>query len=107
MIRQQLGRLAKNALTYGVGQVLNRFISFLLLPVFTAYLTPSDYGVISILGLMILVLTPTFSLGFGTATGVCYFEGDDRSRKSSTIWTAFLILLISVSVLAILGMTFV
>jgi O-antigen/teichoic acid export membrane protein len=107
MIRQQLGRLARNSLTYGIGQVANRFISFLLLPVFTSYLTPSDYGVISILGLMVFVLTPVFSLGFGTATGVCYFEGNNQTRKESTIWTAFIILLISVSILAVLGMTFV
>jgi O-antigen/teichoic acid export membrane protein len=40
MITQQIGRLAKNTMTYGVGQVLNRTISFLLLPVFTSYLTP-------------------------------------------------------------------
>lgn len=106
MIRQQLGRLAKNSLIYGVGQVLNRFISFLLLPVFTSYLTPTDYGVISILGLVVFALTPVFSLGFGTATGICYYEGNNQERKETTIWTAFILLVGSTSILAVLGIVF-
>jgi O-antigen/teichoic acid export membrane protein len=106
MISQQLGRLAKNTLTYGVGQILNRFISFLLLPVFTSYLTPTDYGIISILGLVVMVLTPVFSLGLGVATGICYFEGNNQERKKTTIWTAFAILGGSVSILALVGIAF-
>jgi O-antigen/teichoic acid export membrane protein len=106
MIKQQLGRLAKNSLIYGVGQVLNRFISFLLLPLFTSYLTPTDYGVISILGLVVFALTPVFSLGFGTATGICYFEGNNQERKETTIWTAFILLVGSTSVLAFFGIVF-
>jgi O-antigen/teichoic acid export membrane protein len=106
MIRQQLGRLAKNTLTYGVGQVLNRFISFLLLPVFTSYLTPADYGIMSILGLVAFVVTPVFSLGLGAATGICYFEDNNPERKKTTIWTAFAILVASMSILALLGIAF-
>jgi O-antigen/teichoic acid export membrane protein len=105
-VKRQLGRLAKNTLTYGVGQVLNRFISFLLLPVFTSYLTPTDYGIISILGLLTLVSTSVFSLGFGAASGICYFEGNNQERKETTIWTALIILLVSVSILAMLGTVF-
>jgi O-antigen/teichoic acid export membrane protein len=106
MIAQQLGRLAKNTLTYGVGQALNRFISFLLLPVFTSYLTPADYGIISILGLLGLVAVPVFTLGLGVATGICYFEGNNQERKETTIWTVFAILGISVSILGVIGVLF-
>jgi len=105
-MQHQLGRLAKNAIIYGVGQGLNNFIGFLLLPLFTAYLTPADYGVISILGVIAMVTTPIFSLGLGTATGVCYFEGNSRKRKEATIWTVFGILVVSTTILGIGGVTF-
>jgi O-antigen/teichoic acid export membrane protein len=106
IVRQQVVRLARNALTYGVGQVLNRVISFLLLPVFTAYLTPADYGIMSILALIVFVVTSVFSLGLGTATGICYFEGNSQERKETTIWTAFIILEVSVSILTLIGLVF-
>ena len=101
-----LERLAKSTLIYGVGVALNRLIGFLLLPVFTSYLTPTDYGIWAILGVLVQVVTPVFSLGFGAALAVCYFENDNRCRREATIWTAFAILACSASVVAVLGTVF-
>src|SRR6185295_45436 len=105
-MRQQLGRLARNTMIYGVGEVLNRFMSFLLLPLFTSYLSPTDYGIASLLGLLAFLLTPVFSLGFGAAMGAFYFEGNQQERKETTIWTAFFLLLLSVTTLVIFGTLF-
>ena len=103
MIRHELRRLGTSVLIYGLGGVVNRVLSFALLPVFTAYLSPADFGVLSILGAVAMVLVPIFSLGFEAATGPCYFEGNARERKEATIWTAFTILAASAVVLAASG----
>lgn len=102
-LRPQLARLSKTMMVYGVGGFLNRFIGFLLLPVFTAYLTPVDYGISSILSWVAFVLTPIFSLGMGAAIAPCYFEGNNPKRKEITVRTAFSLLLISSGLLAIMG----
>ena len=39
----------KHSAVYGLGQVLARLSSFLMLPVYTSYLRPADYGVIALL----------------------------------------------------------
>lgn len=106
MLMPQLTLLSKNTLIYGVGGFLNRFIGFLLLPVFTAYLTPEDYGISAILSWVAFLLSPLFSLGLGAAIAPCYFEGNNTERKESTLWTAFNILLISSGVLATIGVVF-
>lgn len=106
MMKQPFWRLARSTLIYGLGGILSRFATFLLLPVFTSYLTPVDFGISSMLGFIGLLLTPVFSLGLGAAMGICYFEGDDRCRKEAAIWTVFTILGISVSLLAVLGCVF-
>src|SRR4030067_396896 len=100
-------RLAKGTLIYGIGGILNRSVNFLLLPVFTSYLTPADYGIFSILGLIGFIVTPVFSLGSGVSMGICYFEGGTQEKKEATIWTTFTMLALSVSVLAALGNLFV
>ena len=105
-MKQQLGRLARNTMIYGIGEVLNRFLSFLLLPLFTSYLSPADYGIASLLGLLAFLLTPVFSLGFGAAMGACYFEGNNQERKETTVWTAFFILTLSATTLAVFGTLF-
>ena len=100
-------RLAKGTLIYGIGGILNRSVNFLLLPVFTSYLTPADYGIFSILGLIGFIVTPVFSLGSGVSMGICYFEGGTQEKKEATLWTTFTMLALSVSVLAALGNLFV
>lgn len=63
-------------------------MNFLLLPVFTAYLSPTDFGISAILAIMNLVVTGLFSSESGAATGLCYFEGNDPRRKEETLWTS-------------------
>ncbi len=99
-MRQELARLSKTTLIYGVGGLVNRFIGMLFLPVFTAYLSPADYGISAILGLVTFVATSVFSLGLGTGIGPCYFEGNQQEQKEKTIWTAFLLLVGSAGILA-------
>jgi O-antigen/teichoic acid export membrane protein len=94
-MRQEVARLAKNTLIYGIGGLLNRFVGFLFLPIFTAYLTPADYGIYAILGLVTFVTTSVFSLGVGAGIGPCYFAGNRAEQKEGTIWTAFLLLVLS------------
>lgn len=106
MMRQPFWRLAKGTLVYGIGGTLNRLIGFLLLPLFTSYLTPVDYGISSILGLIAFLVTPMFSLGVGASIGIFYFQGNSREKKKMTIWTTFIMLTVSVSVLAVFGSLF-
>lgn len=103
---QQVRRLAKSTLVYGMGQIVLRFISLLLLPLFTSYLTPAEYGISAILGLLTMVVTPVFTLGLGTSIGICYFDGNEPGHRDRTIWTSFVILTASTLVLAILGLVF-
>ncbi len=103
MIRQEISRLLNHTVVYGLGGVLNRFISFLLLPVFTSYLTPTDYGIISILGLITFVAYPVFSLGLSQAMAPFYFDGGDAKWKGRAVWTTFMLLVVSATSMVALG----
>jgi O-antigen/teichoic acid export membrane protein len=103
MLSQQLNRLGKTSFIYSLGGMLGGVLNFVLLPVFTAYLTPADYGIISLLNVLSLFLVPVLSLGFTAAIGLCYFEGNDPLRKQQTIGTAALILSIVLAVVLLPG----
>lgn len=95
-MKEQLGRLAKSALIYGTGEVLTKIIAFLLLPLFTAFLLPDDYGVNAILASVTFVLNAIFSLGFGNVIGILYFDKNaPEHQRPATVWTAALMLTIS------------
>ncbi len=92
-------KLRKTTAIYGVGTAVNRFIALLLLPLFTKYLTPVDYGVLAMLALLSMVVQPIFSLGISAAMGPVYFENDRLVHKSVVTWSAFFLLLASVFLL--------
>ena len=48
-VTPHLTRLARHSAVYGLGDFVARFLGVLLLPLYTAYLTPTDYGQIELL----------------------------------------------------------
>lgn len=102
-MKTDLFRLGRATAIYGTGQVLMRMVSLLLLPLYTSYLTPSDYGISSILGVLTYFLTPLFALGVSGALGMVYFTRDEGPERAATIWTAFLTVGASATLLAVGG----
>lgn len=44
----KLKQLARSSIVYGLGSYGVKVVGFLLIPVYTRYLAPSDYGVMSL-----------------------------------------------------------
>lgn len=77
-----LYRLVLNTLTYGFGGVVQRMMGLLLLPIYTRYLSPDDYGIIGLLGVTSVIL--------GTITMCALTNGIARyffypERENSTV----------------------
>ncbi|MGE5112086.1 MAG: oligosaccharide flippase family protein [Acidobacteriaceae bacterium] len=90
-----LKKLGKHLSVYGLGMLLSRAISFLMIPVYTHYLTPADYGVLELLDLTTYVLGIFMLLGVSSAVFKFYVEYDNDRDKAQVISTAatFVVLL--------------
>ncbi|MEH6513898.1 MAG: oligosaccharide flippase family protein, partial [Maribacter arcticus] len=64
----------KNASIYTFSDVLNKIVPFLLLPVLTRYLSPTDYGIIAVFTIFTSVLGVFISLETHSALSVYYFK---------------------------------
>jgi len=99
---QQLKRLGKQTLVYGVGGIGVRLLSFLLIPVYTRLLTPMDYGVIDLLSVTQALLITILTMGTGPALFRFYYEcrtDQERIVLQSSAW--WILMLVSVPVLAL------
>ena len=74
-------RLFLDTLIYGLGTMLSPLVGFLLLPLYTRFLTPADYGVLSVLSVTTGILTIVFSLGIPSGMIRFYFDPDERVRN--------------------------
>ena len=63
MIISDIIRISKNSVGFGIGVVLTQAVSFFLLPIYTRYLTPADYGIISLATVITSILSFIFIFG--------------------------------------------
>lgn len=79
--------LFRAAGTYGFFSLINSAIPFFLLPVMTRYLTPDDYGIVAIFGVMVSLLVPFVGMNAHGAYSRAYFapERFDSSKYMGTV----------------------
>jgi len=92
MLGELLRKIGRNTLVYGLGGVLQRIVGFLMVPLYTYYLSPRDYGTIELLDLASYVLAMFVGLGLGSAVVRFYYDYEERAERNEVISTAILFL---------------
>ncbi len=87
---QQVGRLAKQTGIYGLGVVASRSVGFLLIPVYSRFLSPKDYGALELLDLIIFFSGMFAVLGIYNAVFRFYSAYDSEQDKKEVISSALL-----------------
>jgi O-antigen/teichoic acid export membrane protein len=89
MLAAQIKRLAKHSAIYGLGGIVSRVIALFLLPLYTRYLTPADYGAIETLLALAAVLVTVLRLGISSAFFRFYFDATDDGGRTTVVRTSF------------------
>jgi O-antigen/teichoic acid export membrane protein len=100
--------LARHTIVYGIGSVLQRFVGFLLIPFYTQYLSPADYGVLALAGLLSSASQQIQLLGMPSALtrSVLLTARDDDERRAaigSAGWAILVQSLVQAVLLALLA----
>jgi O-antigen/teichoic acid export membrane protein len=85
----QIGRLARHSAIYGLGGIVSRLLAVFLLPLYTHYLTTSDYGKIETLVAGTAVLTIVLRAGISSAFFRFYFDSPEREARRRVLRTSF------------------
>ena len=85
--------LFRSLAIYGVGDVMTSAVSLLLLPIFTRYLAPADYGIITMLLTIEAVTKVAFRWGVDTAFMRLYYDCPDQPARQRLASTVFFFLL--------------
>jgi len=85
-----LKMLLKHTMIYGLGTILSKAIGFLLIPIYTRYLTPKDYGILELLDLTTWIIGMFVGMGIGSAVLRFYSEYDGEKDKTEVVSTALL-----------------
>lgn len=77
MSQKKIQKLFQTAGIYTITNICNSAIPFLLLPVFTRYLTPLDYGIVATFQILISFIAPFVGLSISGAISVKYYDKSD------------------------------
>jgi O-antigen/teichoic acid export membrane protein len=99
-----MGKLVKNTLLYATGNILPQLFGFILLPLYTRYLTPTDYGVVTNMQTLTTILIILFTLCMETSIYRLYYDYKTEEAKKGFLGT-IIISVFSVSTI-LLGLLF-
>src|ERR671933_1829254 len=95
--------LLRHSAIYGLGSIVARVIGVLLLPLYTRYLSPGDYGLIETLVALGAVLTALVAQGMKSAFFRFYFDSAEEERRLLVVRTAFWYVMAAATAVLILG----
>jgi len=98
-------KLLKNSGIYIFVSVLQKAISFFLLPVYTVFLTPADYGTLNVIISISSLLSVFFLLSLNSAGARFYYQYLDDEQHIKKIWGALCVFVVINSI--ILGTFFI
>lgn len=99
-IMSKYKNLALNAVLFAVNAFATKFVVFLLVPLYTYFMTTEEYGITDMSLTVISLVTPLATLSMADAA-VRFIVGD-RDRESNYATVAFVITCVSVAFVALL-----
>jgi O-antigen/teichoic acid export membrane protein len=82
--------IARHSSIYGLANVLDRIVTFVMLPVYTRFLTPADYGILELVYMTTSIISLVVGLGIESAVSRFYFDFEEQEKRNRVVSTAFL-----------------
>ena len=83
------GGARKHSAIYGLGGLVSRILAVLLLPLYTRYLSPSDYGKVETLIALTTVIGIVLRMGIHSAFFRFYFDSPEPEHRRLVLRTSF------------------
>ena len=87
--------------TYSLGNISQIAVAVLLLPLYTSYLTPADYGILALMDLTILLITKLVVPPLNNALNRFYYKPGYQERNGILLFNLLLVLLMLITLLAV------
>jgi len=81
--------LVKDVFIYGAAGGLSKSLMILLLPIYTRYFSPEEYGIVDLVTTVLMFLTISSMLSMEAAIGRYFYEAKDDAENQRNLSTAF------------------
>lgn len=93
--KSSVSGLFKHTFIYGLGDLARKLVGFLLIPIYTRFMSPGEYGILQLSLLFIAFFQILYSFGMTTAFFRYYLDSEDEEKRrrvfSTTLWSVIVI----------------
>ena len=82
---KEINKTASHTSIYVIGTIIRNAVTIVMLPIYTTYLTPEDYGVVEMLSMLLDVVGIMLCNRLGEAIFRYYYDSDSADDKSGVI----------------------
>lgn len=93
-----MNKLLTNTVIYTFGNILPQALNILLLPLYTRFMTPSEYGIVQSVTVLTTIFTIIFSLGMERSIYRLYYDFKNENNKKKYLGTLFISLSVTTGV---------
>lgn len=102
LLHQTIERVRRQSWAYALASLVGPGTGFILLPLYTRFLSPAEYGLIALLEVIALVMGAVFSLGMPSIVQFYYTEPLDPSRRRRLMGTIVIAMTVTNMLLGLL-----
>lgn len=92
-------KLIKNTIIVAIGQICTKFVSFFLLPLYTAFLQSDEYGIVDLLNTIVALIIPIISLQLDQAVFRFLIDARNNEEKTKNIINTTIVAIIFQSII--------
>jgi len=97
-----MSRIGQHGLVYAAGMVLSKAVAFVMLPVYTRYLTPADYGLLQLIDMVLEVASIVAGSRLGAGIFRYYHKAETPEDRRAVLSTAAIVLVTTYALAATL-----
>lgn len=85
---QPKNQAARHIMIYSIGTILRQLVGFIMLPIYTSYLTPTDYGIVSLLAISVAIFELVLGARFAQVIPRFYYDEQSEKARKTVLSTA-------------------
>ena len=93
--------MASNTLVYGLGNIFNRAITFLLLPLYINVMTPVEYGALNLIYPFLALMNVVYMYGMDAAFMRFFIPEKDKQRRQEIFSVVYMSILITTIIITV------
>jgi O-antigen/teichoic acid export membrane protein len=89
-LKQEISFIGKKSIIYVLGPTLTHAVGFIMIPIYTRFISPGNYGAMELIGIITTIVSMIISMGVADSMSRYYYAEEDTQKRNEVVSTIIL-----------------